>query len=36
MKIWENIIKKKIRSETSIAKSHFSFIPEKLTIVPLI
>jgi len=35
MKIWENIIGKRIKSETSISENQFGFIPEKSTIEPL-
>lgn len=36
MKIWENIIEKRIRiSETSISENQFGFISEKLTMVSL-
>jgi len=35
MKIWEKIINKRIRSETSVTKNQFSFMPGKSTMEPL-
>jgi len=35
MKIRENIIKKRIRSEASASENQFGFLPEKLIIEPL-
>jgi len=35
MKIWEKIVEKRIRSETSIQENQFGFIPGKSTMKPL-
>jgi len=35
MKIWEKILEKRIRSDTSISENQFGFTPGKLTMEPL-
>jgi len=34
-KIWETVIEKRIRSETTISENQFGFMPEKSTMEPL-